>query len=370
MRHTVQAIAAALVCAALSAPSFGQLMPDRTYYGVGRPIPMKVAVPAEAKGTGGAPAKIEVVLLPPLGTDKPVALAEQPKRPVVEGSIDLAQLFPALWNNPPQAAIYAQLVVNDTKIGPAVVLQPMITPLYAELANYKPAVLNAFDRGDRRRLAALLDLQSRARASLGYDVAFTKRMETPVMSGLRAWTDRNVVIDTDQGEMEIRLRPDMAPNTSWNFIQLVEGGFYTDIPVHRVVRDTGEGHPFVVQFGDPTGLGQGGPGYLLPLENSYLPHDYGVLSMARALEPDTGGSQVFIGLSREAAKQLDGNHAAFAEVVRGGETLQKIMLTRTKEDAPETPVKPPMVRSAKTIPAKPYGEGPGRITAPDPLSGR
>ncbi len=103
--------------------------------------------------------------------------------------------------------------------------------------------------------------------------------------------------ETNLGEIVIGLRPDEAPNTAWNFRELVDGGFYDGTIFHRVVPQSRDGDPFVIQGGDPSQSGEGGPGYWLPLEPSGLAHDFGVISMARADDPDSAGSQFFICLS-------------------------------------------------------------------------
>src|SRR5262249_45879024 len=128
-----------------------------------------------------------------------------------------------------------------------------------------------------------------------------------------------VVLETSLGGVEFRMRPDEAPNTVWNFLALCRGGFYTDVQFHRVKAiSPHNGAPFVVQSGDPIfghasqGVGWGGPGYLVNLEQSHLAHDFGVLSMARLEDqPNSAGSQFFICLSREGTVQLDGRFAAF-----------------------------------------------------------
>lgn len=100
-------------------------------------------------------------------------------------------------------------------------------------------------------------------------------------SGVREYVEKHIVWDASEGEIEFQLRPDQAPNTCWNYMQLVGGGFYTDIIFHRIInRLPSNGKRFVAQVGDPTSTGGGGPGYFVDLEASRLPHDFGVLSMA------------------------------------------------------------------------------------------
>jgi peptidyl-prolyl cis-trans isomerase B (cyclophilin B) len=124
---------------------------------------------------------------------------------------------------------------------------------------------------------------------------------------------------TDKGTMIIEFYDEDAPNTVKNFVDLAKKGFYDGVIFHRVIPD------FVIQGGDPTGTGRGGPGYQIKCElsggNQY--HDRGVLSMAHAGR-DTGGSQFFICHSRNNTAHLDRNHTCFGKVVEGVETVDLI----------------------------------------------
>jgi peptidyl-prolyl cis-trans isomerase B (cyclophilin B) len=124
---------------------------------------------------------------------------------------------------------------------------------------------------------------------------------------------------TAKGVMKIIFYEKDAPNTVQNFVTLAEKGFYDGTTFHRVIPD------FVIQGGDPTGTGSGGPGYKIKCElnggNQY--HDRGVLSMAHAGR-DTGGSQFFICHSRRNTAHLDRNHTCFGKVVEGLEVIDKI----------------------------------------------
>lgn len=127
------------------------------------------------------------------------------------------------------------------------------------------------------------------------------------------------------GSVVIELYPNVAPNTVNNFISLVKSGFYDNNTFHRLV--TG----FVLQGGDPTGTGSGGPGYHIKGEfsaNGYtnnLKHTEGVVSMARSSEYDSAGSQFFIMLGE--ATHLDGSYAAFGKVIDGMDTIRLIAKT-------------------------------------------
>lgn len=332
----------ALTIAVLAHAARAQLTPDREYFGVGRPIPMRVAVPPDAQGE----ARLELF---EFGNDTPLTRA-----PVVAGGVNLASVFPSLWEKKSPAVRFAQLVVGETRVGPPVVLRPMVNPpipmLYDAEAGkpwfIDPATGKANDADARR-----------ARVVLTPD-------EAPCYTGLHAAVEKHVVLETSLGPVEFRMRYDQAPNTVDNFLRLVEGGFYTDIPVHRVVAKTRTGDPFVVQFGDPSGTGDGGPGYNIDLEPSSLPHDFGVLSMARNTDPNTNGSQVFICLSREGTARLDGKYTAFAQAVSGAQVILDLAAVPCSPGT-DRPENPPMILSAHTIDAPPFGQGPTPVTRPE-----
>lgn len=126
----------------------------------------------------------------------------------------------------------------------------------------------------------------------------------------------------DYGVMEAELYPHIAPNTVYNFISLINEGFYDGLTIHRI--DKG----FVLQGGDPTGIGSGGPGYSIFGEfksNGFgndLKHTEGVLSMARTGDPNSAGSQFFIMLGEYP--HLDGSYAAFGKVISGMEIAHEL----------------------------------------------
>ncbi|KAB7729173.1 peptidylprolyl isomerase [Rudanella paleaurantiibacter] len=136
---------------------------------------------------------------------------------------------------------------------------------------------------------------------------------------------------TDKGTMIIEFFEKDAPGTVANFVKLAESGFYNGVKFHRVIPN------FMIQGGDPTGTGAGGPGYSIPCEldgdNQY--HDRGVLSMAHRGR-NTGGSQFFICHNRQNTAHLDRNHTVFGKVVEGldvidqirqGDTIQSVTIT-------------------------------------------
>ncbi len=124
------------------------------------------------------------------------------------------------------------------------------------------------------------------------------------------------------GAIIIELYPDIAPNTVNNFISLTKSGFYDNNTFHRLAKG------FVLQGGDPTGTGTGGPGYHIQGEfsaNNFkndLKHTKGIVSMARSSLPNSAGSQFFIMLGTNTS--LDGNYAAFGKVVKGMEIIEEI----------------------------------------------
>ncbi|HUH33590.1 MAG TPA: peptidylprolyl isomerase [Daejeonella sp.] len=127
------------------------------------------------------------------------------------------------------------------------------------------------------------------------------------------------IIKTEKGDMTVQFYDKDAPGTVENFLKLAKEGFYDGVTFHRVIPD------FVIQGGDPTGTGAGGPGYKIKCElegeNQY--HDRGVLSMAHAGR-DTGGSQFFICHSRNNTAHLDRNHTCFGKVVENVDVVDAI----------------------------------------------
>lgn len=126
-------------------------------------------------------------------------------------------------------------------------------------------------------------------------------------------------METTRGTLMIEMFNDDAINTVKNFVTLAQKGYYDGLKFHRVIPQ------FVVQGGDPTGTGSGGPGYAIACETRghRQKHDVGALSMAHAGR-DTGGSQFFIVLSREQTKHLDGKHTVFGQVTEGIDILPQI----------------------------------------------
>ena len=146
-----------------------------------------------------------------------------------------------------------------------------------------------------------------------------------------------VVIEMENGKkIKIELYPDIAPISCENFEKLVKSGFYDGLTFHRVIPG------FMIQGGCPKGNGTGGPGWTIKGEFSGngvkndLKHTRGVLSMARSMMPDSAGSQFFI--MHEDAPHLDGQYAAFVNVIDGMEVVDEIAEVATDyNDKPTTP---------------------------------
>lgn len=126
-------------------------------------------------------------------------------------------------------------------------------------------------------------------------------------------------ITTPRGDIVIKLRPDLAPQTVNSFIFLARNGFYDGLTWHRVVND-----PPVIQGGDPRGDGTGGPGYTVPAEftDKVLFDRSGIVAMARSQDPDSGGSQFFI--TRGPATYLNSQYTVFGEVVQGQDIVDGV----------------------------------------------
>ena len=151
-----------------------------------------------------------------------------------------------------------------------------------------------------------------------------------------------VTITMENGDvMKAELYTETAPNTVNNFISLVRKGFYDGLGFHRIISG------FMIQGGDPAGNGTGGPGYSIRGEfsgNGFrndLSHEPGVLSMARASDPDSAGSQFFI--MHKSADYLDGQYAAFGKIIEGMDVVNKIAEVPT--DWSDRPTEPQVIKS-------------------------
>ena len=158
-----------------------------------------------------------------------------------------------------------------------------------------------------------------------------------------------VTIEMQNGDkIQLELYPDIAPNTVNNFVSLVNKGFYNGIKFHRVIRG------FMIQGGDPDGIGTGGPGYSIKGEFSYnnfnnsLKHSAGVISMARSQRPDSAGSQFFI--MHKDSPHLDGSYAGFGKVIDGMNFVNAIADIKT--DHSDAPLEPQIM---KTVTVETFG---------------
>lgn len=144
----------------------------------------------------------------------------------------------------------------------------------------------------------------------------SSRQSPPAMQ-IDPETSYRATIETDKGAIEIELFPEHAPKTVNNFVALARGGFYDGLTFHRVIPR------FMIQGGDPTGTGRGGPGYTFEdeLQENPLRHGTGALSMANA-GPNTNGSQFFI--THAPQPHLDGRHTVFGKVTAGQEVVDAI----------------------------------------------
>ena len=270
-------------------------------------------------------------------------------------AIDLMPLMPALASL--DQAAYLQLLHGDEPTGAPYVVIPALSRRVPVMERVETPERGSWDRvsGWRDEGADDADAPSE-HAGVIEGAALEQpvpRDGTVVRSGLWIHPEVDVLMDTDHGAIRFDLREDAAPMTAMNFMNLVQQRFYDNTIAHRILIKGRNGRPFVVQGGDPTGTGSGGPGWWTPLEPSTLGHDFGVLSMARADDPDSAGSQWFIALDRSETARLDGQYCAFAEAVDGHQTIVS-MATTPVGDADylsSRPVNPPLVRRMWIDPA-------------------
>ena len=144
-----------------------------------------------------------------------------------------------------------------------------------------------------------------------------KQWDNPPEMAIDQSKTYTITIESSRGIIELELYPEHAPKTVNNFVFLAQEGFYDNVTFHRVITD------FVIQGGDPTGTGRGGPGYSFEdeVEGNPLKHERGVISMANA-GPNTNGSQFFI--THAPQPHLDGKHTVFGKVVKGIEVVDAI----------------------------------------------
>jgi peptidyl-prolyl cis-trans isomerase B (cyclophilin B) len=153
----------------------------------------------------------------------------------------------------------------------------------------------------------------------------------PTKDEVAKYAKARATITTRLGKMVVKFYPDLAPIHVKNFITLAEKGFYDGTPFHRVIPG------FMIQGGDPSGNGTGGPGYTIPAEFSSKKHLPGILSMARTSDPNSAGSQFFVMVA--PSPSLDNKYSVFGELVEGIDVAQKIVnVPRNRRDKPLEPV--------------------------------
>jgi peptidyl-prolyl cis-trans isomerase B (cyclophilin B) len=279
------------------------LNPVRLYFQPNQPIPVQFNAQGLSKLHQSADTPLQLALLTPAGKVQQKVAIDPNKT-----TLDLMELFPAqgrqssiLWNG---STWYLQLVAGENQpIGSPLVVVPLVPP------------------------------SQRGQA-------------TP--SALRIYPEKLVVFDTTAGTIGIRLDPAAAPNTTMQFSNLVTGGFYTNVIFHRVIPQ------FVIQGGDPTGSGTGGPGFFIDLESSSKAHTRGTVSMARqGNDINSSGSQFFICLSRQAVASLDRQYTAFGDVVWGMDAVDRIVALPTSSDGANRPLNPPVIKKAVLVAAPP-----------------
>jgi len=334
-------------------------------------VPMHAAAPRPNQGTPASTSTEE--LLPAMRTDRTWVKPEGPiwlqlTRPANTPPLDLVLIsrsgtvlasapidagrYDALKLLPPihalERAAWLQLLSGGHPVGQPIVVVPLRTPppcrtaealrpdgqtRYTRIVGWGDAPLDPNDAVAHSTRSAWID------------------GDAPITSGFRVYPDRDAVMHTQFGPVRFAFAPDAAPATVWNFITLAEAGFYDETVMHRVVPLDREGRPFVVQGGDPTTTGDGGPGFNLALEPSDLPHDFGVLSMARGDEPHSAGSQYFIALSREGTARLDGQYCAFGYAVNGRDPILRLAEVPIADPRTGRPKDPPRIERIEFVPA-------------------
>ena len=170
-------------------------------------------------------------------------------------------------------------------------------------------------------------------------IATTAGCPTAQPAPLPAGETRTVTIATDLGEMQLSIEADLSPIAAGNFVALAECGYYDFVPFHRAAT-MGDGTPFVIQGGDPTGTGTGGPGYTIEDEPVTTRYQRGTVAMARTSQPDSVGSQFFIVLDDGAEPPLlsANTYQIIGSVISGMETADAIYAAAGGEELPADPV--------------------------------
>lgn len=344
-------IAATVAGAALAAESL--LTPVQLFHPPAGPVQIRLDALAVTSG-------YQAVLLAPDGT-----LITESGR-LEPGTFDLLDIMPQVAEL--KQAAYLQMIVDGAPSDAPLVIQPLLNrPLVRTTQAMRPDGTTKYTRiigwGDSLFEPGNADHQKLQSS--------WPKGEPIVHSGYRIYAEEDAILSTSMGDIRVAFRPDHAPNTVWNFMELARGGFYTNTLFHRIVPMDRDGRPFVIQGGDPTGTGDGGPGWDLPLEPSTLPHDFGVISMARSDPPDSAGSQFFFGLSREGTARLDGQYCAFGCAVDGADVLMSMSALPIASPQTGRPVEPPTLLKVTLVEAPPRTPGKGRpdqcVSRPAPV---
>lgn len=283
-------------------------------------------------------------------------------------AIDLRDAFAA--SQAPERAVFVQAFIGEEAVGSPLVLEP----LRAAQACRTIRATGARSRGPYTKVVGWgSSVLPGCEADAAPVVPTWIDGDPVVTSGWRVYPERDALIETDKGPIRMAFAPDVAPGTVWAVLQLVQDGFYDGTSFHRIVPQDAQGHPFVIQGGDLHGSGNGTPGFNVALEPSSLPFDYGVVGMARADEPHSAGSQFFIALSREGTSRLDGQYCAFAYVIDGASTIDRIAALPIEDPAAGRPVKAPRIVAVTLVPSPPRlhkvdrtGQRIDRASAPPP----
>ena len=274
---------------------------------------------------------------------------------VTPGIVDIRSMIPTMDTF--SKAVWVQLFEDAKPIGAPIVLEPLRSaPSVRTMCGLRKDSNEPYTRvvgwGDRLLNPADQEVVA---ASAQWIAS-----EPIVLSGFRTEMDVDAIMVTDAGPIRIALAPDAAPATVRNFITLADQGFYNNTVFHRIVPMNREGQPFVVQGGDPTGTGDGGPGWNLALEPSDLPHDLGVVGMARGDEPHSAGSQFYFALSREGTAKLDNQYCTFGFIVSGRDALQKIAQANIADATTGRPTSAPKIQYVEIVPAPARARGENR----------
>jgi len=266
---------------------------------------------------------------------------------VTAGSINLRPLAPSIAEA--QRTVWLQLMEDDHAVGAPLWITPLRAP---------PAVRSVHSMRTNTQQPYTRVVGWGDRAFDPHDPETAQSMPTwvpsdPVITGgFRLEDACEAVLHTSEGDLRVAFAPDAAPATVDNFLRLARTGFYDGTIFHRIVPLDREGRPFVVQGGDPTGTGDGGPGWNLALEPSDMPHARGVLGMARGDDPHSAGSQFYIGLSRDGTARLDGQYCTFAFMLDGMDTLDRLAQSPIGDSATGRPSKPPTLDRVEIVPAR------------------